>query len=542
MKTVVLFLLTLLSFGIASGSPSSGEWQKERARRNKAIESYYKANAENAKAFLVEPNGIGPVPMVMFRLFQDLFPEIWGTAKEQYAPAGLKKNPFAPHSVLPLGTGYSVSEETLASFPQGPVKFNKVGFTCVACHSGQVQVSKNKTITMFGAPNTRTIYPLYLMAETAKSPAFTAEKFHEALAKKPAGWIYQDSKMIEIETKEREIFNTPGVAEEMVANFKAYIERVMGGFAYINRFAYKAENAPDPLALKRGSLDVLTTTFLTFVTWAKVNQPDIFKPENLEKLVAALPAQAAEIDSPSIWNQKGRGRGHWDATTGNPLHRNIGAAASVLNKPVDVANVQKITSFTENLPSNPYPFDVDMTSARRGERLFQKNCVSCHSAQNKVFDAAAIGTDINRLNHFTPTAAGFLGGLLLSLCTDPSLCKKSDGTDFPPSELSIKTNGYVAGRLDGIWARAPYLHNGSVPTLYALLTNKRPEKFYRGALSYDQEKVGFTWDQNLDGTVEYNTRLDGNSNRGHSSMDYLGLDWDSHPTELADLLEYMKTL
>ena len=48
--------------------------------------------------------------------------------------------------------------------------------------------------------------------------------------------------------------------------------------------------------------------------------------------------------------------------------------------------------------------------------------------------------------------------------------------------MAIETIGYVGGRLDGIWARAPYLHNRSVPTLYSHLTNRRPVKFYRGNL------------------------------------------------------------
>src|SRR5574340_174234 len=54
-------------------------------------------------------------------------------------------------------------------------------------------------------------------------------------------------------------------------------------------------------------------------------------------------------------------------------------------------------------------------------------------------------------------------------------------------------SGYIASFLDGIWLRAPYLHNGSVPTLHDLLEpiEKRPTVFYRGYDVYDQSKVGF---------------------------------------------------
>ncbi len=55
-----------------------------------------------------------------------------------------------------------------------------------------------------------------------------------------------------------------------------------------------------------------------------------------------------------------------------------------------------------------------------------------------------------------------------------------------------KTNGYANMPLDGLWLRAPYLHNGSVPTLRALLfPEERPAVFYRGYDVYDWTNVGF---------------------------------------------------
>ena len=56
-----------------------------------------------------------------------------------------------------------------------------------------------------------------------------------------------------------------------------------------------------------------------------------------------------------------------------------------------------------------------------------------------------------------------------------------------------KTNGYAAAPLDGVWLRAPYLHNGSVPTLRDLLNApaERPTSFYRGYDVYDYINGGF---------------------------------------------------
>jgi len=85
---------------------------------------------------------------------------------------------------------------------------------------------------------------------------------------------------------------------------------------------------------------------------------------------------------------------------------------------------------------------------------------------------------------------------------------------------SLKRRSYGKPRrlcpfaLDGIWATPPYLHNGSVPTLYDLLSpvSKRPSKFRLGSGRYDPQKVGFA----SDGYFELDTSIRGNSNSGHT--------------------------
>ena len=63
-----------------------------------------------------------------------------------------------------------------------------------------------------------------------------------------------------------------------------------------------------------------------------------------------------------------------------------------------------------------------------------------------------------------------------------------------PRRVAEGTNGYKADMLHGIWAQAPYLHNGSVPTLGQLLCPAtRPQRFLRGNLYYDEALVGFEW-------------------------------------------------
>jgi hypothetical protein len=109
-----------------------------------------------------------------------------------------------------------------------------------------------------------------------------------------------------------------------------------------------------------------------------------------------------------------------------------------------------------------------------------------------------------------------------------------------------KTFGYANSPLDGIWLRAPYLHNGSVPTLRDLLepSAKRPRTFYRGYDVYDQKNLGFVADVVeekgkkffLYDTDERNEP--GNSNKGHEGKRY-GTELSA--VEKDALLEYLKT-
>ena len=138
-----------------------------------------------------------------------------------------------------------------------------------------------------------------------------------------------------------------------------------------------------------------------------------------------------------------------------------------------------------------------------------------------------------------------------------------------------ENQGYVTNALEGLWARAPYLHNGAVPTVYhVLVPSSRPSTFMRGVVSYDKANIGFEWEAaKRDGyrassptAAIYDTSWDGASRIGHDTnltIDQKGnivrkgwdgewrpgemrvrLDWGGaeHKAELAALMEYLKTL
>ena len=107
---------------------------------------------------------------------------------------------------------------------------------------------------------------------------------------------------------------------------------------------------------------------------------------------------------------------------------------------------------------------------------------------------------------------------------------------------------YKARPLNGVWAIAPYLHNGSVPTLDALLSpddNARPAKFWMGNKEFDPVKVGYGGTAFKGGTL-FDTSRPGNSNRGHRFKDgprgngVIGPAFT--PEQRAAIIEYLKSL
>jgi len=119
-----------------------------------------------------------------------------------------------------------------------------------------------------------------------------------------------------------------------------------------------------------------------------------------------------------------------------------------------------------------------------------------------------------------------------------------------PGPGGTEVPAYKARPLDGIWATAPYLHNGSVPTLYALLSppDERPPIFYLGDRTFDPVNVGYRAAK-AKGAFKLDTSLRGNSNCGHMFADrgtkrcptgIIGPGFS--PDERRALVEYLKTL
>jgi hypothetical protein len=116
-------------------------------------------------------------------------------------------------------------------------------------------------------------------------------------------------------------------------------------------------------------------------------------------------------------------------------------------------------------------------------------------------------------------------------------------------------DGYNALPLIGIWAQGPFLHNGSVPTLYHMLVpGERPARFIKSRLDFDKEKVGFSWDADTptnsgskEGYLWNTTSSPALGNSGHDKNIQDGnktymLDWSDDKAGAMAIIEYLKTL
>jgi mono/diheme cytochrome c family protein len=215
-------------------------------------------------------------------------------------------------------------------------------------------------------------------------------------------------------------------------------------------------------------------------------------------------------DLPPLFNQRVR-QGmwlHWDGNNNAVEERNKSAAIGAGATPdsLDLASLDRVASWALDLKPPPFPADrIDTARAEKGRPVWAAACASCHApdgaAVGQVTPVAAVGTDPERLNSFTPALAERMNTL-------------GSGRPWKFSHFR-KTDGYANMPLDGVWLRAPYLHNGSVPTLRALLfPEERPTVFFRGYDVYDWRGVGFVSDgaDAEKAGVIFDTRLRGNSN------------------------------
>jgi mono/diheme cytochrome c family protein len=203
-----------------------------------------------------------------------------------------------------------------------------------------------------------------------------------------------------------------------------------------------------------------------------------------------------------------------------------------------------VLAYIYSLTPPKYPHPINKVLAKHGAVIYVEHCAKCHGNNgeggdypNLLIPESLIGTDslLYKSNFQSPQFIAWFNKSWFAQGDHPARLEPFDG--------------YIAPPLDGIWITAPYLHNGSVPTLEGVLNSKaRPTYWSRDFDNpqYDYAQVGWKYEREQGPAAAvgpggnpksvYNTDLPGYGNYGHRFGDKL-----TEPERKA-LIEYLKTL
>jgi mono/diheme cytochrome c family protein len=399
-----------------------------------------------------------------------------------------------------FGVVWEEGRELPVGFSKRRIGFDRVANTCAACHvaSYRSRPDETPTLVVTGPNHTLDLEAFFrFLVDCAKDPRFNA-----------------DTLMAEIElAADLDLIDRLAYRYLIIPITKKRLTEREAQFAWIYRHDFPEWG--------RGRDDAMNLTKYFMIRWP---MDDSFGP----------------TDMPSVWNLKKyvHAQGHRMNFAGDSHDAYsviIDSALGLMGaEPKDradfLAHIDWLVDYLGNQPAPDYPFPVDAARAAHGRTLFDAHCAACHASARTgtVVPLDEIGTDRGRIDTWGKEAAVEANRVVRAMGIE-----RKGLVEEPLS-------GYVAAFLDGIWLRAPYLHNGSVPTLADLLVPaaERPQSFWRGYDVYDPGRVGFI----VQGAAaeragtHYDTTLRGNGNQGHEFGTALP------DADKAALLEYLKTL
>jgi hypothetical protein len=462
--------------------------------------------------------------IIWFNLFRtkEVSAEVSSSGREHFlygsiGTEGLEGTPYWIWMVLPsvfpeylpgpggytsLGLSWEPGQELPMGITKKFIGVDRVGLNCAFCHVSQVRTSAEQPTVRFylGGPSHQFRAQEYqqFMFKSAGDPRFNADVLMTAIGR-----------VTKLSLREALLYRYMLIP----AMRKAVLEQR-------DDFAWQHAHGRPPQG--PGRVDPFNPVrFIVF------KEPD--------------DGSVGNADIPAIWNQRARTSGylHWDGLSKKLSEVAISSAIGdgAREQYLDVASLDKVERFLMDLPPPRYPLSIDRRRAELGGVLYAEHCASCHAQTGdklgKITPLAEIGTDPSRAQSWTESQVAGWKQLAVHY-------QRKHGASWKLDSFA-KPGGYVNGLLDGIWLRGPYLHNGSVPSLRALLDDpaERPKRFYRGYELVDAVKVGFVSDVAESQGRKfflYDTALRGNTNRGHVYGTKLEAD------QKDALVEFMKTL
>jgi mono/diheme cytochrome c family protein len=357
-----------------------------------------------------------------------------------------------PNGFASFGVSWEQGQELPVGFTKKVVGFARVANNCASCHTANYRASPNETPTFVtaGPGHTLDLEAVFrFLVDCAKDPRFNADNL----------------------MREIDLVTELSWIDSIIYRFilvpitrKRLLERETQ-FAWIYRHDFPEWG--------RGRDDAMNLTKYFMI---EVPMDDSIGPS----------------DIPSIWNLKKYDREgvtlNWAGDSHDKYSVIIDSALGLLGAaPKDndefLAEVKWLQDYLSEKPPPKYPFAIDAGKAAAGKAVFDRECAACHASERTGarMPLAGVDTDPERLWTWKKEHA---------------VAANRTVSDFGIERKGLVEEdliGYNAVYLDGLWLRAPYLHNGSVPTLRDMLKapSERPTVFWRGYDVYDPVNVGF---------------------------------------------------
>lgn len=405
-----------------------------------------------------------------------------------------------PGGYASLGVAWEQGQELPIGFTKKTIGFSRVANNCASCHTASYRRSANDNPVFVptGPNHTLDLQAFFrFVVDCARDPRFNADEIMSEIA------LVYDLPLLD-----RLIYRYVLIP----ITKKRLLEREQQF-----KWVYHKEF---PL-WGRGRDDAMNLTKYFLLNWSMDNS-------------------IGPTDMPSVWNLKKYKpeKGMLMNLAGDSHDARsviIDSALGLLNaEPHDredfLAQIDWLVKYLSEKPAPKYPFPIDRTLAEDGKAVFDNNCARCHASERTGtrVPVAEVGTDAERLKTWSKKAA-----------IESNKVVRNFGIERP-GLVENEPSGYIAAFLDGIWLRAPYLHNGSVPSLRDMLkpARERPKVFYRGYDVYDPENVGFVTQGPQAERVgtKYDVSARSNGNQGHE----FGTNLSARDKDA--LIEYLKTL
>ncbi|MFM2044987.1 MAG: hypothetical protein RLY86_3563 [Pseudomonadota bacterium] len=472
----------------------------------------------------------------------------------------------------PDGLPVGFAKFTFDGFGPQPQPLEMLGFTCSACHTGQINYN-GKGIRIDGGAGMVNLNVL----QDAVGLGLVLTWYL------PWRWSAFEKEVLGPEA------GNEATRKALKAAYQPFLDGAAAGVkqALLAKIGLATDYYPTPEGFAR--LDALGRIGNT------VFADDLKLPSN--NRVADAP-----VNFPHLWDMWMFDWVQYNGSVRQPMVRNVGEALGVravtnfvdakgntIPEParwdtsVLVNNMVAIEGALEHLKAPAWPDEilgpVDQTLAAAGRELFVQHCLSCHGIR-PVTDSSVrewamtmipvqgIGTDPEAVKNFaettvdstrlTGTPSTMTPGQGLQVVTEVTKNRAYERAGIPKEEWG-RYDGfnrpnlvraplcYKARPLDGVWATPPFLHNGAVPTIWHLLgpVEERPDSFWLGTFDYDPALLGYLWAE-VKGGTKLDTSLPGNSNAGHVFTDDAGTPGRIGPALSEDdrkaLVEFLKVL